>query len=61
MEKLEKTKAIINSNTFQCRLEEGMEGYVDGYVRAGDDRPYAVVVSGEIIDMVPLYALIVKK
>ena len=52
-----KTKVEVTSNVYQCQLKKGEFGYIDGYVKAGDDRPYAVVVVDERIDFVPLHAL----
>lgn len=54
---MEKTRVKVIMSTNQCRITEGMEGYIDGYVRAGDDRPYACVVAGNMVDMIPMYAL----
>lgn len=54
---MEKTRVIIKQDTPQCSLIKGMIGYIDGYCRGGDNIPYAIVVCGYIIDMVPLYAL----
>lgn len=56
-----KTKVTIIGDVNQSQLKGGMTGYIDGYVRGGDERPYAVVVSNEIIDLVPLYQLIVNQ
>jgi len=54
---MEKTKVKIIEVTHQCMLNIGDVGYIDGYCRAGDDRPYAIVVSGKVVDMVPLHTL----
>ena len=35
-------------------MTEGIEGYIDGYIMGTYNVPYAVVVSGEFIDMIPL-------
>jgi len=35
----------------------GEEGYIDGYCRGGDDRPYAVVIIADRIVMAPLHCL----
>lgn len=55
-----KTKAMINEGvTIQhSRLGAGDYGYIDGYVRGADDRPYAVFVRRDgVIDLVPLHCL----
>jgi hypothetical protein len=52
-----KTEVKIIGHPHQCEFSDGMMGYIDGYVRGGDDRAYAVVVCGEKIDFVPLYSL----
>ena len=51
-----KTKVKILQNTSQCSLLKGHKGYIDGYVSA-NNKPYAVVVCGGLIDLVPIYAL----
>ena len=56
---MEKTKVRLLGNPKQCVHEEGDEGYIDGYVRGGDDIPYAVVIVGVNIDLCPLHLLIV--
>lgn len=35
----------------------GEEGYIDGYVRGGNNTPFACVVIGEDIKLIPLRAL----
>jgi|2_EtaG_2_1085320.scaffolds.fasta_scaffold37301_2 sugar lactone lactonase YvrE len=52
-----KTKVEIKTDVHQCQLKKGEKGYIDGYVRAADNRGYAVVVVGERLDFVPLYSL----
>lgn len=52
-----KTKVEITADIHQCQLRKGEKGYIDGYVRAGDNRGYAVVVVDERLDFVPLYSL----
>jgi hypothetical protein len=47
----------IIGNYEHAAFKIGEQGFVDGYVRGADDRPYAVVIIGEKIDMVPLYSL----
>lgn len=52
-----KTKVIVRKETHQCPFKEGDIGYIDGYVHAADNKPYAVVVCGPVIDFVPVWAL----
>jgi hypothetical protein len=54
-----KTRAILTGDVYQSRLKEGDKGYIDGYVRGGDERPYAVFVrdSDGLIDMVSIIQL----
>lgn len=53
-----KTRVIIKS---QPRHEDGnlvgMEGYIDGYIRGGDDTPYVVVIVGDRIVLAKPYEL----
>jgi len=41
---LGKTPVILTANPYQEDLKKGDICYIDGYVRGGDDRPYAVLV-----------------
>ena len=42
---MSKTKVRTKNDDQECQeFKKGEEGYVDGYVRGGDNRPYAVVV-----------------
>ena len=52
-----KTKVRIKDQYYQCELKRGDIGYIDGYVSGGDNRPYAVVVVKDKIDLVPIHAL----
>lgn len=54
-----KTKAVIMSNVNQSQLKQNDLGYIDGYVKGGDDRPYAVFIRWEdgVIDLVPINQL----
>lgn len=52
-----KTKVELIHDNIQSALKAGDKGYIDGYVRAADDRSYAVVIVGEKIDLVPLFIL----
>lgn len=52
-----KTQVRIKESTYQCCLVKGDVGYIDGYVRGGNNTPCAVVVSGNKIDLVSIWAL----
>jgi len=52
-----KTKVEITSDVHQERAKKGDIGYIDGYCRGGNDMPYAMVVIGENVCMVPMYQL----
>ena len=52
-----KTKVELKDDVQQSQLKKGDKGYIDGYLRAADNRGYAVVVVGERLDFVPLYSL----
>jgi len=53
-----KTKVRLIEDVMQpCKLKKGMQGYIDGYVQITNAAPRAIVVSGDIIDLVPLFAL----
>ena len=54
-----KTKVKVLQDVNQSDITEGDIGYIDGYVKAADDRPYAAVVipAKNIIDQCPLYTL----
>ena len=52
-----KTRVKVKENIHQCSIGKDCIGYIDGYVNGADNRPYAVVVSGSEIDMIPLYNL----
>lgn len=56
-----KTQVRITSDIPQERATKGDFGYIDGYVHAGDNRPYAVVVIRDFICLVPMYAIEVLK
>ncbi len=42
-----KTKVIITHSTPQNFIEVNDQGYIDGYVTAADNRPYAVFVRAD--------------
>ena len=52
-----KTKVQVIANLSECAHKKGDIGYIDGYVQAADNRPYAVVVVGKNIDLVMCYNL----
>lgn len=52
-----KTKVRVKYNISQEPLMEGDIGYIDGYVRAADDRAYAVVVVGSKIGLAMVHEL----
>ena len=52
---MNKTKVILTQDVHQSEFKKDMIGYIDGYVRGGDGRPYAVVVVGSIIGLVPFF------
>lgn len=54
-----RTKVKLINTPYQCRLKKDDTGYIDGYVRGGNDVPLAAVVSNGIIDLVPIYMLAV--
>ena len=57
-----KTKVELTMDNPQSELKKGNKGYIDGYVRAADNRSYAVVVVDDKIDLVPVYLLkVIKK
>lgn len=54
-----KTEVIVNADIHQEPLFKGDVGYIDGYVQAGDGRPYAIVITYKFtIGFAPIYALI---
>ena len=52
-----RTKVVIIANGQYNDFKIGEEGYIDGYCRGGDERPYAVVVIADRIVMAPLHCL----
>ena len=52
-----KTKVEVTQDIHQCIFKTGDKGYIDGYCRAADDRGYAIVVVGDKLDFVPIFAL----
>lgn len=54
----DKTKAMLRQDIHQSELKKDDYGYIDGYVTAADNRPYAVFVDeAGIVDLVPVYQL----
>jgi len=57
-----KTRVMIkHDDNHYKEYKKGSVGYIDGYVRGGTDAPYACVVIGESVHMVPLHSLKVIK
>jgi len=52
-----KTTVYITHDIKHTRLAKGQSGYIDGYCRGADGKPYAVVVVDHAIDMVPIHAI----
>lgn len=52
-----KVKIVFVSNDNVHAIRKGMVGYIDGYVRGGNDVPLAVVVIGNQIDLFRLVQL----
>jgi hypothetical protein len=49
---------VLATNHSLKTLRPGDEGYIDGYMRGADDRPYAVVyVYNRGIELIPFYSL----
>ena len=54
---MERLYVELNCSPNQSMLTKGMKGYKHNYVRGADNVPYAVVVSGTIIDLVSVASL----
>lgn len=54
---MERLNVVLIYTPKQSILKEGDKGYVHNYVRGVDNVPYAVVVTGDKIDMIPISAL----
>ena len=52
-----KTKVELINDNPQSQLMKGDKGYIDGYVRAANNRSYAAVVVDDKIDLVAIYNL----
>lgn len=53
-----KTPAKLIHDVHQSDLKIGDRGYIDGYVQAADNRPYAVFVREDgVVDLAPVYAI----
>ena len=49
---------MLRQDIHQSELKKDDYGYIDGYVTAADNRPYAVFVDeAGIVDLVPVYQL----
>lgn len=56
-------RTIVHTNCKDTRYDDwkkGEKGYIDGYIRGGDNTPLAVVVIKERIVMIPLHCLDAK-
>jgi len=50
-----KTRIKIRADYYQGIFKVGQKGYIDGYVRDGNDIPLAVVIIDKVIDLVPIH------
>ena len=49
---------ILATNHCLKRVNVGDIGYIDGYLRGGDNNPYAVVcIPGKGLELIPFYSL----
>ena len=56
-----KVKVKLRHELRDSRLKYDLVGYIDSYIKGADDKPYAVVVIDDVIDMIALYNLTVVK
>ena len=56
-----KTEIEIKIEHQQSSFKVGDKGYIDGYIKGGDNRPYCCVVIGESIELIPFYCLKIIK
>ena len=56
-----KTNIIIKKDCVNGNYKEKELGYIDGYIRGGNDSPYAVVVLGDKLTLVPFVDIKVLK
>lgn len=49
-----KTKVMVIGMNYHRNMQDGDIGYIDGYVQGASGLPYAVVVSGVLIDLVSI-------
>ena len=54
---MERLNVVLIYTPNQSILKEGDKGYVHNYVRGADNSPYAIVVTDDKIDMIPISAL----
>lgn len=54
---MNKVKVRIIGTDPECSLQYGDIGYIDGYLRGGNNVPYIVVVVGKKVDMVTFHNL----
>lgn len=55
-----KTNVEITNNDQYGSYKKGEKGYIDGYLRAADERPYAAVVVGKKVVLIQLEFLKVE-
>lgn len=56
-----RTMVRIKKNVYQEQAKEGDVGYIDGYVRGGNNTPLVVIIIKDFISLVPFYQLEVIK
>lgn len=49
---MDKTKVEVLSDDHFGEFKKGERGYIDGYVRGGDDAPYAAVVIDDRVALI---------
>jgi hypothetical protein len=53
-----RTKVVVKFNDQEHKeYLKGEAGYIDGYIKGGDNRPYVVVVIGDRLTMIPFHCL----
>ena len=57
----DRVKVMLKKELEHSELKPNVVGYVDSYIKGADDRPYAIVVIEDVIDMVQLFNLKVVK
>lgn len=54
---MERVNVEVMANPRQCMLKRGDKGYIHAYIKGADNVPYAVVISGELIDVIGIQML----